>query len=225
MVVSDSGHGAGEAADGTAVAAGFLGYWREYNAAFDRARAGIAQEPLARLFRWLEELRARRGQLFVLGNGGSAASASHWACDFGKGVNVSGSSLPRFRVLSPADHLPWHTALSNDVSYADALAEQLANWVRIGDLIVALSVSGDSENLVRAFGAGRARGARLVAVVGGAGGRLRSLADLAIVIPSRDYGVVEDLHMTINHAITQFLRRQALGEALPAAAADGNTGR
>ncbi len=191
---------------------GFADYFAAYNAEFDRARAGIPLPALEQLLGWLRELRRAGGQLLVLGNGGSAASASHWACDFGKGVNVAGR--PRFRVLAPADQGPWLTALSNDVSYADALAEQLRNWLRPGDVVVALSVSGDSENLVRAFALARAGGARLCAVVGGAGGRLRDLADLPIVIPSRDYGVVEDLHMTINHALTQFLRRE--GERLPA---------
>jgi D-sedoheptulose 7-phosphate isomerase len=189
----------------------FAAYFAAYNAEFDRARAGIPLAELERLLEWVQEVRRQGAQLFVLGNGGSAAAASHWACDFGKGVNVPGQ--PRFRVLAPADLVPWFTALANDVSYADALAEQLRNWVRPGDLVLALSVSGNSENLVRAFVAARGQGARLAAVVGAGGGRLRELADLALVIPSRDYGVVEDLHLTINHAISQFLRREA--EAAP----------
>lgn len=191
---------------------GFARYFAAYNAEFDRARAALPLEALERLLGWLEETRRGGGRLFVLGNGGSAASASHWACDFGKGAAVEGRR--RFAVLAPTEQVSWHTALGNDVSYADALAEQLRNWARPGDLVVALSVSGDSENLVRAFGVGRAQGARLVALVGAAGGRLRELADLAIVIPSRDYGVVEDLHMTCNHALTQFLRQHlaAVGE-------------
>lgn len=186
--------------------AAFAEYFAAYNAEFDRARAGMSLQDLQQLLGWLEEVRGQGRQLFVLGNGGSAASASHWACDFGKGINVGGSA--RMRVLCPTEQVSWFTALGNDASYADALAEQLRNWLRPGDLIVALSVSGDSENLVRAFALGRQRGARLVALVGAAGGRLRDLADLAIVIPSRDYGVVEDLHMTCNHALSQFIRRR-----------------
>jgi len=181
-------------------------YWSEYTAEFDRARAGIAAADLERLLAWLEEVRLHGRQLFVLGNGGSAAAAAHWACDFGKGVNVGASR--RFRVLAPNEQVAWHTALGNDVSYADALAEQLRNWVGGGDLVVALSVSGDSENLVRACALAQAAGARVVAIVGAARGRLAAAADLAIVVPSRDYGVVEDLHLTINHALSQFLRRR-----------------
>lgn len=185
---------------------GFAEYFDNYNAEFDRARAGVPMAALAQLLEWLETVRVQGRRLFVLGNGGSAASASHWACDFGKGVNVGGHA--RFRVLAPTEQVAWFTALGNDVSFADALAEQLRNWLQPGDLIVALSVSGNSENLVRAFDLGRGRGARLVALVGAAGGRLREMADLAIVIPSRDYGVVEDLHMTVNHALSQFIRRR-----------------
>ncbi len=187
-----------------------LEYWAEYNAEFDRARAGIAGADLEQLLHWLEEIRLRGRRLFVLGNGGSAASASHWACDFGKGVNVDGNR--RFAVLAPNEQLSWHTALANDVAYADAMAEQLRNWVGPGDLVVALSVSGDSENLVRGCALAQAAGARVVAIVGARRGRLGASADLAIVVPSGDYGVVEDLHMTINHAISQYLRRRFLQE-------------
>ncbi len=194
-----------------------LSYWAEYNAEFDRARAGIRGEDLRQLFAWLDEVRLAGRHLFVLGNGGSAASAAHWACDFGKGVNVGDSA--RFRVLAPNEQLGWHTALANDVSYADALAEQLRNWIGRGDLVVALSVSGDSENLVRACTLAQAAGARLVAIVGQKRGRLAAMADLGIVLPSADYGVVEDLHMTINHALSQFLRRRLLAEAAPSTSA------
>jgi len=190
---------------------GFEEYFEAYNAEFDRARAGIPVAALAQLLEWLEAVRLQGRQLFVLGNGGSAASAAHWACDFGKGVNVGESA--RFRVLAPGEHGSWLSALGNDLSFADTLAEQLRNWLQPGDLIVGLSVSGDSENLVRAFELGRRRGARLVALVGAAGGRIRDMADLGIVLPSRDYGVVEDLHMTINHTLSQFIRRRLAGAA------------
>ncbi len=183
----------------------FASYWGAYGAELDRARAAIEVSGLDRLLAWLDEVRLGGGQLFVLGNGGSAASASHWACDFGKGVNWG--QKRRFRVLAPADQVSWHTALSNDISYEDATAEQIRNWVQADDLVVALSVSGNSENLVRAFKVAKDAGARLVAIVGGAGGRLAEQADLTIVIPSGDYGIVEDLHMVINHAISQYLRR------------------
>jgi len=186
----------------------FARYYQAYSAEFDRARSGLDIRRLAELLQWLEETRQGGAHLFVLGNGGSAASASHWACDFGKGVNVRDSV--RFRVLAPADLTSWYTALGNDVSFADTLGEQLRNWVRPGDLIVALSVSGNSENLVRAFKVGRNAGARLVAIVGAGGGRLKDMADLAIMIPSTDYGVVEDMHMMCNHVLSQWIRDRQL---------------
>ena len=189
-------------------------YWSEYAAEFDRARAGIDPRQIAALLGWVEEARVHGRHVFILGNGGSAASAAHWACDLGKGASVG--LHRRLAALAPNEQVGWHTALANDVSYADALAEQLRNWVGPGDLIVALSVSGDSENLVRACAVGRRAHATVVAIVGAAGGRLAACADLAIVIPSRDYGVVEDLHMTINHVISQFLRDRLREQAAPA---------
>lgn len=192
--------------------------WQAYGAEWQRARAGIDPAALQTLLSWIDDVRRRGRHLFVLGNGGSAASAAHWACDFGKGASVPGQA--RLRVLAPNEQVPWHTALANDVSYADALAEQLANWLGPDDVVVALSVSGDSENLVRAFALARRAGARTAAIVGAGRGRLAAGADLAIVIPSYDYGVVEDLHVTINHVLSQHLRR-ALAEGGAVAAAAG----
>ncbi len=194
-------------------------YFAWYAAEYDRARASIEAADLERLHAELERVRRDGRQLFVLGNGGSAAAASHWACDFGKGAAVPGKR--RFRVHSPNEQLSWHTALANDVAYADALAEQLRNWVDPEDLVVALSVSGDSENLVRAVEVAQAAGARVVAIVGAARGRLARLADQAVVLESRDYGVVEDLHLTINHVLSQFIRAQLSAAPAQEAGAGG----
>ncbi len=190
--------------EGTPAQDSLARYFTWYAAEYDRARAGVGAADLERLYTELERVRREGRQLFVLGNGGSAAAASHWACDFGKGATVPGQR--RFRVHSPGEQLSWHTALANDIAYADALAEQLRNWIDPGDLVIALSVSGNSENLVRAAEVARAAGAHLVAIVGAARGRLAEMADQALVLDSHDYGVVEDLHMTINHVLSQFLR-------------------
>ena len=190
--------------DGTPTQGSLARYFTWYAAEYDRARSRIGAADLEQLHAELERVRREGRQLFVLGNGGSAAAASHWACDFGKGAVVPGQR--RFRVHSPSEQLSWHTALANDVAYADALAEQLRNWIDPGDLVIALSVSGNSENLVRAAEAAQAAGARLVAIVGAARGRLAGMADQALVLESHDYGVVEDLHLTINHVLSQFIR-------------------
>ncbi len=186
-------------------------YWRWYCAEFDRTRAAISDRDLERLYAELERVRQEGRQLFVLGNGGSAATAAHWVCDFGKGAAVPGQL--RFRVHSCAGELPWLTALANDVSYDASLAEQLLNWIRSGDMVVALSVSGDSENLVQAGLVARRAQALFVAIVGARRGRLAELADFTLVLPSTDYGVVEDLHLTLNHAFTQFIRGDLVDRA------------
>lgn len=182
-------------------------YWGHYGVELERARSGISIDSLAALHRLLRDLRERRGRLVVLGNGGSAASASHWVCDFGKGTNTEGGI--RFRVISPMDLVPWHSACANDFSFADALAEQLANWLDPDDIVLLLSVSGNSENLIRAANVAHQYGAKVVAIVGAFQGRLVSLSDLCLTIPSYDYGVVEDLQMTINHALTQFFKQSS----------------
>ena len=195
----------------------FAQYWARYCAEIDRARLGVSVPALSKLLQWLEDTRTHGRCLIVLGNGGSAASASHWVCDFGRGTSVGASA--RFKVLSPNEQLAWHTGLANDASYADALAEQVRTWIGPEDLVVALSVSGDSENLVRACAAARSAHARVVAIVGARGGRLAVFADLAIIVPSTDYGIVEDVHMTINHALSQFLHQRA-----PSECAEGSGG-
>lgn len=195
--------------------------WQAYGAEWQRAWSGIDPAALQTLLSWIDEVRRHGRHLFVLGNGGSASAAAHWACDFGKGASVPGQA--RVRVLAPNEQVPWHTALANDVSYADALAEQLANWLGPDDLVVALSVSGDSENLVRAFALARRAGARTAAIVGAARGRLAAGADLPIVIRSHDYGVVEDLHVTINHVLSQHLRRALADGGAVAAGGAGRT--
>lgn len=141
----------------------------------------------------------------MLGNGGSACSASHWAVDFGKGVNVG--EMQRFQVTSLADNVGWITALSNDIEYAEMFREQLRNTLSAGDLVIGLSVSGNSENIVRAFEYARKAGAKTIALIGDGESRMRQLADAALVIPSNDYGIVEDVHMFVNHVISQYLRQ------------------
>jgi len=145
-------------------------------------------------------------QIFVLGNGGSASSASHWACDFGKGVNVDG--VKRLKILSLTDQIPLMTAYGNDINYSDIFVEQLKNLLNPEDIVIGLSVSGNSENVVRAFQYAKDLGAQVISLVGEKEGRMKGLSDISLVIPSNDYGVVEDVHMYVNHVISQFLKKE-----------------
>lgn len=151
---------------------------------------------LIELFRqaWTEER-----QIFVFGNGGSAANASHFATDLGKG---SSDIMPQpFRVVSLNDNVPWITAIGNDYSNEEVFSRQLRNYGRHGDLAMTMSVSGNSPNLVKAIEWANAAGLHTIALVGGNRGKLADLARSVLVVDSVHYGRVEDAHMTICHMI------------------------
>jgi D-sedoheptulose 7-phosphate isomerase len=138
-------------------------------------------------------------QIFAIGNGGSAANASHFATDLGKGA--SDKVGKRFRILSLCDNAAWMTALGNDYSYDDVFLRQLQNYARPGDVLIAASVSGGSPNLVKAFTWAREQGLKTIAMVGGKRGALAGIAEQVIVVEDGHYGRVEDVHMQIYHMI------------------------
>src|SRR5438270_6958098 len=158
--------------------------------------------PTAQVARLIEKLRTilhADRQLFVFGNGGSAANASHFVTDLGKGS--SDKIGRRFRVLSLNDNVSWMTALGNDYAYEDVYVRQLMNYAKPGDGVLVMSVSGNSPNVVKAVQWAKDHGVFCAALVGGKRGRLADLADEAIVIASDHYGRVEDAHMTICHML------------------------
>jgi len=150
----------------------------------------------------------RGAQIFVFGNGGSAANASHFATDLGKG---SSDKWPRrFRVLSLNENVAWMTALGNDYSYEDVFVRQLENFARPGDVALTMSVSGNSPNLVKALAWSRDHGLETVALVGQKRGQLAEIADHALVVPDTHYGRVEDAQMTICHMLCYAFMEQAV---------------
>ena len=171
----------------------------DYLTAQKRAVDTLQPAQLAALVETLRDVWRRDAQVFAIGNGGSAANASHFAVDLGKGAS---DVLPRrFRVLSLTDNLPWITALGNDYSYDEIFSRQLANYARPGDLLIAASVSGNSPNLVKAFQWAKANGVKTVALVGAKRGQLAELGDHVIAVGDTHYGRVEDVHMHILHLI------------------------
>ena len=151
------------------------------------------------------------GTVFVLGNGGSAATASHFVCDLAKGSRVA--DAPPFRVVALTDNVPLLTAWGNDESYERIFAEQLAPLLRPGDLVVAISASGSSPNVLAAAALARDSGAAVIALTGATGGQLRWLADLAILVPSPTIEQVEDAHLIIAHSLCVALREQLRTQA------------
>lgn len=138
--------------------------------------------------------------VFLCGNGGSAALASHFACDLGKGTAYCNGGK-RFRVLSLTDNLPTLTAWANDSSYDDVFSEQLKNFVQPHDVAFAISGSGNSKNVLNALRVAREAGAATVGISGFQGGAMKSLCDLCVIVPSNDMQIIEDLHLAIAHSI------------------------
>jgi D-sedoheptulose 7-phosphate isomerase len=161
--------------------------------------ASIPPAAVAELVGRLREALVHDRQVFVCGNGGSAANASHFATDLGKGASDKLSK--RFRCMSLNDNAAWMTAIGNDYSFEDLFVRQLHNHARKGDLLIVMSVSGNSPNLVKAVEWAKDHGLHTAALLSGRRGKLAELADTAIVIKDDHYGRVEDAHMGILHML------------------------
>jgi D-sedoheptulose 7-phosphate isomerase len=182
-----------------------VGYF--VGAYLDRLRAAIDRLPVDRIEAIGEILyRAYRHdkQVFIVGNGGSAATASHLACDLGK--NTISPNRQRFRVTSLNDNMSLVSAIANDLGYEHVFSEQLKNLIRPGDVLISITGSGNSLNIVNAMEYARERAATNVALLGFDGGRAIRLADEYVLIPVEDYGVIEDLHLVLDHILTECFR-------------------
>jgi D-sedoheptulose 7-phosphate isomerase len=165
----------------------------------------IDLDELERVFQILHAARERRAMIYLAGNGGSAATASHWANDLGKTAKACGQ-LP-IRVLSLTDNVPWLTALANDEGYERVFAGQLENFAKRDDVLVVLSASGNSPNLLRAVELARASGLITIGLLGFDGGALKSMVDEVLLLPTPKgaYGLVESGHDLICHILTACL--------------------
>jgi len=151
----------------------------------------------------------RSGQtVFACGNGGSAAIANHLHCDFVKGVQTDTELQPR--VISLSSHLELITAIANDIAYADVFLYQLRTMARPRDVLLTISSSGNSENIVRAIDWARANRVTSIALTGFDGGRSAGLADINLHVRAANYGVVEDVHQSLMHSLAQYLRQRAM---------------
>ena len=186
---------------------------QDYLAAQKAALDSIPVEAVAKLVETFRQALKEDRQIFVFGNGGSAANASHFVTDLGKGSSDKLSR--RFRCLSLNDNVSWLTALGNDYAYDEVFSRQLMNYGKAGDLVFAMSVSGNSPNVVRGVEWAKKNGLRTIALVGGKKGKLAELADTVIVIDSPHYGRVEDAQMGVCHMLCYaFMENPALGEEI-----------
>jgi D-sedoheptulose 7-phosphate isomerase len=154
---------------------------------------------VAQAIGWMSAARDAGRSIFVAGNGGSAATAAHFVCDMVKGASLAGPG--RFRIVALGQNLSTLTAYANDVSYADALVEELKNFAQPGDIYMAISGSGNSPNVVRAMEYANSIGCRTLALTGRDGGKLGALAELNIHVPEPHMGRIEDAHHIICHMI------------------------
>lgn len=160
----------------------------------------------------------------LMGNGGSAATASHIACDLGKTIfgHTPSAGGQRFKVMALTDNMPLMTAWANDVSYQSVFAEQLRPWLRANDVVIAISASGNSPNIVEGVKLAREMGAYTVGFLGFDGGQVSKLVDLALVIHSTNYGYVEDLHMIFGHMVTAYIKERLVTEQMSPTDPSGN---
>lgn len=150
----------------------------------------------------------RRAGVFSCGNGGSASIANHLACDHVKGVRTKTDLVPR--VVSLSNNVEVLTAIANDLAYEDVFAYQLQSHACPGDVLIAISSSGRSANIVRALTWARENGVRTIALTGFEGGAARTLAEVAIHFDGTNYGIIEDLHQAVMHALAQYIRQSRM---------------
>jgi D-sedoheptulose 7-phosphate isomerase len=145
-----------------------------------------------------------RKTTYIIGNGGSASTASHMMNDLNKMTSLDG--IPRFRAIALTDNMPYITAIGNDIEYADVFLEQLKNLLLPTDILIAISGSGNSENIIRAVEYARGSGAYVIGLCGNPGSRLCASADAVVTIPAKSICQQEDGHLILNHAIALALR-------------------
>lgn len=166
---------------------------------------------IERIIDAFEEARRKGRIIYFVGNGGSASTASHFANDLAFGTRAAG--VTPFKALSLVDNVAVVTALANDEGYANVFIRQLEGALQAGDVVVALSVSGNSPNVVEAVRYANDAGALTIGCTGFDGGALRPIVDISLHVPTRpgEYGPVEDVFQILDHLIYSYLRLQRLG--------------
>jgi len=175
----------------------------------------ISRDEVRAVVETLFEAWQSRRTVFIIGNGGSAATASHMMNDLSKFTAVG--DLPRVRSIALTDNVPLMTAVGNDLTFGDIFVEPLKNLLEPTDILIAISTSGNSPNVIKAVEYARSRGAKVVGFCGAPGGRLAQIADVKVIIPSGRIGHQEDGHMILDHVISAALRERIEQSSTPRA--------
>lgn len=181
---------------------------KEYFASYREVLAHLPYNDIEKAVAEIMVAYDRGSSIFTFGNGGSAALASHLACDLGKGTIIGQNGHKRFRVLALTDNIPLVTAWANDQCYDQIFAQQLQNFVVPGDLAFAISGSGNSPNVLRGLELAREYGARTLGLTGFEGGKMKALCDVCVVLPSDNMQIIEDFHLSVTHAISSVIRQK-----------------
>lgn len=170
----------------------------------DNLLKNLNSSEILKVIQIINECYKNNRQIFIMGNGGSASTSSHFACDLGKGTIVKGKE--RLRVMSLNDNMALITAFSNDYGYEYIFSEQLKNLVNEKDLVIAISASGNSPNIIKGGEYAKEKKATVIGFTGFNGGKLKELSDICVHIDCDNYGQIEDIHMLLCHLISEGIR-------------------
>jgi D-sedoheptulose 7-phosphate isomerase len=168
----------------------------------------LSEKVIEQVLDSLHDARLDNRQVFILGNGGSASTASHFVCDLGKNTRIQGT--PNFRVMGLTDNMALFSALANDEGYENVFAQQLGNYLQPDDVVIGISTSGNSPNVVNAIQFANSLGAKTIGFTGFSSGELGRLVDIDLHVPSHSIEHVEDIHLVLEHLITKALREKAM---------------
>ena len=175
-----------------------------YFSELERMVQAISLPHLEAVLHVLEEAYGSGHRIFIMGNGGSAATASHFALDLAKNTIMPGA--PRLKAISLTDHVPLITAWSNDTAYEHIFSEQLANMIEPGDVAIGISASGNSPNVINALNLAKQYRASTIGLLGGSGGKIKDMVDAYVLAPGQNIEQEEDAHMILAHVITRHMR-------------------
>ncbi len=172
---------------------------QDYYQAVSDTLLKLPKDPVNEIIAALEQARAEQRRIFIFGNGGSAANASHFVVDVIK--STLRPDQPRYKIICLNDNMPTVTAYSNDVSYDVIFSEPLASLAEPGDVVIAISGSGNSPNVLRAMDTAKEMNLTRIGLTGFAGGRLKDKCDVCVIVPSDSMQVIEDAHLVILHSV------------------------
>ena len=186
---------------------------QDYISTLQQTMDQLSQAMIAKVIEILEAARLQRKQIFIMGNGGSASTATHFVCDLAK--NTRRENLPHYRVIGLTDNMAIFSAYANDEGYENVFAKQLANLIEPGDIVIGISASGNSQNVLNAIAEARNHKAVTIAFTGFDGGRLASLVDVNIHVQSNIIEHVEDIHLVLEHLIVKTIKDRHSVQRLP----------